>query len=96
MRPLIGAVIDVAAAARGLLGRHVLGRAQHRGGVGEIGPRRRKLRDPEIEDLDEVGDALAGDQQDVAGLEIAVDDALGVDRDQRGSNLAQDVHRGRH
>ena len=75
----VDAVIGRVAAR--LLGRHVLGRAEDHAGAGE--PRaalveRAHLGDAEVEDLDEVGSPLALDQVDVLGLEVAVDDALGV------------------
>ena len=66
--------------ARGLLGRHVLGRAHRHARAGQAALARGlglgRLGDAEVEHLDEVGGAVARDQEDVLGLEVAVDDAL--------------------
>ena len=81
------------AAAGGLLGRHVLGRAEHgaRAGQARLGGAPPSaggdLRDAEVDDLDEVGAAVAIGQEHVLGLEIAVDDALVV----RGAERARDL-----
>ena len=76
--------------ALGLLGRHVLGRAEDHPGARQ--PRaalveRRHLGDAEVEHLDEVGPPLARDQVDVLRLHVAVDDALIV----RGAERAADL-----
>ena len=89
--------VDVAArvggATGGLLGRHVLGRAHRHAGAGQPALARGlglgRLRDAEVEHLDDVGGAVARDQEDVLGLEIAVDDALAV----RGGERAADLRR---
>jgi hypothetical protein len=62
------------------------------------GVERRDLRDAEVDDLDEVASAVAVDEEDVLGLEIAVDDALVVGRAQRLRDLRGDRQRaiGRH
>jgi hypothetical protein len=51
----------------------------------------RDLRDAEVDDLHEVGAAVAVDEEDVLGLEIAVDDALVVGRAQRLRDLRGDL-----
>ena len=63
--------------ARGLLRRHVGGRAQHQPGGGEPGARvrplgggRERLGDAEVDD-----ECVTFGEEDVAGLEVAVDDA---------------------
>ena len=53
------------------------------------------LRDAEVDDLDEVGPAVALDEEDVLGLEIAVDDALVVRGAERARDLRRDPHRAR-
>jgi hypothetical protein len=95
-RVQIAAVIDVAGAAA-LLGRHVHGRAHDRRGVrlhlavGVV----RQLGDAEVEDLGALaaGDLAVGDQEDVLGLEVAVDDAAAVRGVQRRGDLAQQPQR---
>ncbi len=53
-RPLIAAVIDGVLAPLGLLGRHELGRAEHRPRNGQLGGRRlQHLRQTEVDDLRE-------------------------------------------
>jgi hypothetical protein len=80
-----------------LLGRHVLRRAadealdrQHRRAIVRLAERR--LGDPEVAHLDEVLLVPALDQHDVAGLEIAMDDPLGVRLFEGGEHLRQDSH----
>ena len=85
----------VAAARRHrLLGRHVLRRPHRHPGVGEA-PRTAidAAGDAEVEHLDEVGLAVARDQVDVLGLEVAVDHARRVRRVQRAADLHADAHR---
>ena len=86
----VRARIDLVRAAR-LLGRHVLGRAHHDPGDGEVllprveAPR---LGDPEVDELEDR--PAAGERhEDVLGLEIAVDDAERVRRLER----LEDLHR---
>jgi hypothetical protein len=87
--------VDIAArvggAARGLLRRHVLGRphrhARARQATLACGFCFGRLRDAEVEDLHDVGGSFARDEEDVLGLEIAVDDALRV----RGGECAADL-----
>ena len=90
----IGAVVDVPRAVD-LLGRHVVRRADHRAGLGQLlaralGPD--ELRDPEVEQLhlDAAVDVL---EPDVVGLEIAVDEALVVRRLERAQRLLEDRER---
>ena len=77
--------------AAALLGRHVRGRADH-ARRSRSAPSRRvaacaELGDAEVEHLDEVGDrASRRHEEDVVGLEIAVDDAARV----RGAERAAD------
>jgi hypothetical protein len=52
---------------------------------------RRHLGDAEVEDLDEVGLALFFDEVDVLGLEVAVDDAVGVGGGECSTELTDDV-----
>ena len=70
--------VDVAGRRGGfagaLFGRHVLRTAQERPGGGELRGVRRRAGQPEVGDLH----AAVGCQQQVAGLDVAVDDALGV------------------
>ena len=69
-----------------LLGRQVLGRPEDHARLREGRDARRRgretrlgdLGDAEVEDLDDVGLAVALDEHDVVGLEVAVDDARGV------------------
>ena len=95
----IGAMIDRDAAA--LLRRHVRRRPHHRAGLrhvhavadvvaGELG-------DPEVEQLDPLAarHLRIGHQEDVVGLEIAMDDALGVRGGQRAGDLPRDRERRR-
>ena len=49
------------------------------------------LRDAEVDDLDEVGPALAIDEEHVLRLEVAVDDALVVRGAERARDLRGDV-----
>jgi hypothetical protein len=95
-RVQIAAVVDVAGAAA-LLGRHVHRRAHDRRGLGldlaagVVG----QLGDAEVEDLGALaaGDLAIGHEEDVLGLEIAVDDASPVGGVERRRDLAQDPQR---
>ena len=76
-RPDVGALVDVLGVGE-LLGRHVERRAHGRGRLGERDAIVFELGDAEIEDLDH--DAAIGlvREEQVAGLQVAVNDALGV------------------
>jgi hypothetical protein len=74
----------------GLLGRHVLRRAQHLGVLGLHRVRALDLRDAEVEHLGPRRPLVLRDQEDVGRLEIAVDDAFAVGRRQRRADLADD------
>ena len=61
-------------------------------GLVQRGSMRPALRaDAEVEHLDEVGLAVARDEEDVLGLEVAVDDAGRVRRRQRPADLDRDL-----
>ena len=90
--------VDVAASVSGpagrLLGRHVFGRPHRHArarqpafarGFGLGG-----LRDAEVEDLDHVGRAIAGDQEHVLRLQIAMHDPLRVRGGERAADLGRD------
>ena len=87
-------MVDVLLGLR-LLRRHVVRRAEGRARLRHalVGAALGALefRDAEVEHLGEVGIAAALDQVDVLGLEIAVDDALGVRFGQRLAHLIHDV-----
>jgi hypothetical protein len=92
----VGALIDAAIDAAALLGRHVRGRPQQRSGqrVGRRPPDRiSHLRDPEVDHLDPVATAAPGvrDQEQIVGLQIAVNDPARVRRRQRPGRLHTDV-----
>jgi hypothetical protein len=92
--------VDIGARVDGLrprlLRRHVLGCAEH--AVGHDAELARplavdeQLRDPEVENFDEVF-ARRADQQHVARLEIAVHHAAVVGAAQTGEHLVRDEHR---
>jgi hypothetical protein len=86
-REHVGARIDQAVVAR-LLGRHVAGGAEQRAGPGELGAAL-ALGDAEVEDLDLI-DVAAGEEQ-VAGLEIAVDDAAGMRHGERFGDTGSEL-----
>ena len=92
----VGAVIDVGATLA-LLGRHVRRRAEHEPGARAVRAEGAlvagQLGDAEIEELDEVLVAAARRQDDVVGLEIAVDDAGLVRRGERIRDLERDRQR---
>ena len=81
----VGPVIDRLAA--GLLGRHVLGRPGHHARLGHRGVVHRAGQ-PEVGDLDPLDAVL---QQDVRGLDVAMDQPLGVGRGQGAGGLAADA-----
>ena len=85
-RPQVAARIGLFAPH--LLGRHVGGRAERRALEGEL-QRCRELRQAEVEDLD----GLVGDDQ-VAWLDIAVDDALRVGLGEPLGHLRRNLNRG--
>ena len=97
-RPEVGAVIDVAQAAR-LLGRHVVGRAEHGARLGAareplFARGRLDLRDAEVEHLgDLVVVVRRADEEDVLRLQVAVDDARVVRALQRAADLPDDPRR---
>ena len=76
----VGARIDVVVGA--LLGRHVARRADQRAGLGERVERARgvllQLGDAEVQHLDEQRVVVVAREDDVRGLEVAVDDAAAV------------------
>ena len=98
----IGAMVDRLAAH--LLGRHVAGGAHHHAGIGSCSQRRRgavgvrlalrQFREAEVQNLDP---AVFGDEQ-VLGLEVAMNDALVVRRRQsmRDLNAVFDGFANRH
>ena len=89
--------IDVGArvgrSAQHLLRRHVLRRPHRHPRVGEArGLGRHVAGDAEVEHLHEVRLAVARDQEDVLGLEIAVNDAAPVRGPERATDLDRDAH----
>ena len=82
--------------ATGLLGGHVVRRADDHAGLGQLRAGHADLGDAEIEHLDEVGISLALDEEDVLRLHVAVDDPFVVSRRQRPADLGEDVHRARN
>jgi hypothetical protein len=83
-----------------LLGRHVARGAQERAGLRDpvAAALRRQLGDPEVEDLgaQSAGDLGVGDQEDIVGLEIAVQDAGGVGGSHCAGDLADHAQRVGH
>ena len=63
-----------------LLRRHVVRRSESRSGVGDAAGLVDQLRDTEVEDLDELPPVVATHDEDVPGLEVAVEDAVRVSR----------------
>ncbi len=83
-------------AAEDLLGRHVLGRAHEEARLGEILRLAGDVLDEaEVEHLDHVALVGAIGEEDVARLEIAVDDAEPVGLAQRAADLAGDQRHAR-
>jgi hypothetical protein len=80
----------VGARARRLLGRHVVRGPDHGADGGELLPAVHDLGDAEIQNLHEPA-AVGLEQEDVVGLEVAVDDPHGVRSGERLRNLAADV-----
>jgi hypothetical protein len=77
--------------AEELLGRHVRGRPQHHPVLGEplLALRVRGLRDAEVEQLHEVRGGAH--EEDVCGLDVAVDDARAVGGLEGGEDLRREV-----
>jgi hypothetical protein len=88
---LIGARVD--GRPHGLLGRHVLGRAEDGALAGERGggAAGEEARHAEVEDLDVRARAVEPGEHDVLGLEVAVDDAELVGARDAGGELAGDL-----
>ena len=87
IRPLVDLV------ARRLLWRHVTGRAKRRPASGESEiwdslRRVQRLRDPEVRD-----DRSPARKEHVLGLDVAVDDAVGVGEFERAGDVAEYPHR---
>ncbi len=84
----------------GLLGRHVVGGAEERAclrlGLQHPGARPGELCETKVKDLDEIRIAVALRADDVAGLEVAVDDPSRVRGRQPVGELRRDVQRPRH
>ncbi len=75
-----------------LLGRHVERRAHHRAGLRvDVARVREQLGDAEVEHLHEIRIAAARDEENIVGLEIAMDDAASVRRAERFANAPSDV-----
>lgn len=91
----VGAVVDAWVAAA-LFGRHVKGRAEQLTGRHALAGRVPRQRQAEVGDLDHgqvAGQADAGgggDEEEVAGLDVAVDDAVAGGVGQCGRGLAGD------
>ncbi len=85
----VGAAVDAFSETHRLLGRHERRRAERRAGTRLVAPRLAYTRDAEVEELHHV--LLRN--EDVRGLDVAVDDADLVERLQRVERLARDVER---
>jgi hypothetical protein len=83
-RPDVAAVIDVARRAH-LLGRHVRWSAHHGLGRGKLAVHRRKLRDSEVEDLEQQRSIGTSRDEEVGRLDVAMHDA---ERVRLGQGLA--------
>ena len=77
-----------------LLGRHVRGAAVHHPGPRRGRGSRRELRDTEVDDLDERPTVAPGDEQ-IVGLQIAVDDPGAVGRGHPLGGLRHELRRER-
>jgi len=78
--------------ARHLLGRHVLGRPHERAAGREVGLLVLALDQAEIEHLHELAIGAVLDQHDVAGLEVAMHQAVGVSLREGSADLKRDAH----
>ena len=88
----VGSPVDPSA-VRELLGRHVVRRAQHRAGHGQLfahGPG--DLADPEVEHLGVQAPVAGPRQEDVGGLQISVHHPRPMRRGQPQQDLARDAH----
>ena len=83
----VGARVDPA--ATDLLGRHVVERADPLAGARRPGARERLLGESEVRDVD----VIVLGQQQVRGLDVAVDEAAEMDRVERGTGLVGDPRR---
>jgi len=87
----VGACIQLRAVC--LLGRHVLGRAEEHSSTGEplrLWVKLGHLCDTKIEELDEILLALSVEELNVLGLEIAMNDALGMGSGECATDLQRD------
>ena len=80
-----------------MFGRHVVRGAEDRAGAGQatLGAGRH-LGDAEVQDLDEVFFAAAGDQVDVVGLQVAMNDARSMSGRQALGELAGETDQALH
>ena len=100
----VAAPPDFRAPTRRLLRGHVFRRSDQRAHLGESRAARRidQFRNPEIDELDEIRASHLRDEEDVVGLEIAMDDLPLVRRLQRAAALQEnwprdrEWHRARH
>ena len=92
-RILVGVGADELEATGGLLRRHIVGRADELTHVREVPGRAESLADAEVEELHERRLSLGVDQEDVPGLQIAVDDSNPMRRRKPGGNLPADGNR---
>ena len=76
-----------------LLGRHVFGRAEHRALLRDFLILFRQARDAKIENLGQLATGFAARNEDVAGLDVAMQDAPIVRGAERVTQLHADVHR---
>ena len=92
----ITAMIDLM--TQGLLGGHVLRRAENDAGFGNIIPTigLPHFGDAKVEDLDEFHADFLPNQENIIGLEIAVHDSFVVRRGQTVGELASQVENARH
>ena len=90
-RELIGPLINLCVRAAHLFRGHVLGRSRDGPVVCEAFGQ--VACESEVDDLDEVNPPVSWDQDDVVGLEVEMDDALGVGGGQSIGDLPNDVQR---
>ena len=91
-RPEVGAQVDRVGALR-LLGAHVRRRPEDLAHLGASARPARELRDAEIDELRDLVVVLAG-EEDVLGLQIAVDDSHGVRAREASRDLSDDTEGG--